>query len=176
MLDGLPDLNSPLASVPGTAYRGFGRDGLVVAVPDRLALEAEPDGRPRLLLTLIRGGGTATSTGGRLELGLSIESDLEGIGRALAAQGMPASLTIADLDNGVLTIHALLGPLSPPLLAPAQILPPDLLTRMRVVVELGAEASVIASRVIEDATLPVDATMRLVFRAVAPRVPLAVTY
>jgi hypothetical protein len=62
MLLGLPDLNFPLAGVPGVAYRGFDRDGLVVAVPDRLTLEAEPDGRPRLLLTLIRGGGVAAST------------------------------------------------------------------------------------------------------------------
>jgi hypothetical protein len=149
MLLGLPDLNFPLAGVPGVAYRGFDRDGLVVAVPDRLTLEAEPDGRPRLLLTLIRGGGVAASTGGRLELGLSVESDLEGIGRALASQGTPAALTVADLEDGVLTIDVLLGPLARTPLALPQILPPDLLTRTRVSVELGAEASVIASRLIE---------------------------
>jgi hypothetical protein len=171
MLIALPDLHSPLAGVPGVAYRGFGRDGLVVAVPDRLTLEAEPDGRPRLLLTLLRGGGNAASTGGRLELGLSIASDLAGIGRALAAQGTPALLAGAELEEGVLTINAVLGPLAPP-----QILPPDLLTRARLVVEFGAEAAVIAARLIEDATLPVEATLRLVFRAVAPRLPLAVTY
>lgn len=176
MLVGLPDLSFPVSGTPGTTYRAFDRDGLVVAVPDRLTLEAEPDGRPRLLLTLIRGGGVAASIEGRLELGLSIESDLEGIGRALAAQGVPALLAVADFEDGVLTIDALLGPLAPTPLAPPQILPPDLLTRMRVVVELSAEASVIASRLIEDATLPVEATMRLVFRAVAPRVPLAATY
>jgi hypothetical protein len=101
MLQALPDLSCPLAGVPGTAYRGFGRDGLVVAVPDRLTLEAEPDGRPRLLLTLIRGGGVATSTGGRLELGLSIEADLAGIGRVLAARAAsePGKLQLLSVQN-----------------------------------------------------------------------------
>jgi hypothetical protein len=176
MLPALPDLSYPLAGVPGTAYRGFDRDGLVVAVPDRLRLEAEPDGRPRLLLTLLRSGGVAASSGGRLELGLSIESDVEGIGRALAAQGTPVSLVVADVEDGVLTLEAVLGPLTPTLLAPPQMLPPDLLTRARVVVELSAEAAGIAARLIEDAMLPLEATMRLAFRAVAPRLPLAATY
>lgn len=176
MLPALPDLSFPLVGVPGAAYRGFGRDGLVVAVPDRLRLEAEPDGHPRLLLTLMRGGGVAASTGGRLELGLSIESDVEGIGRVLAAQGTPVSLVVADLEAGVLTIEALLGSLVPTPLAPPQSLPPDLLTRARVVFELSAEAAGIASRLIEDATLPVQATMQLAFRAVAPRLSLAATY
>jgi hypothetical protein len=176
MLPALPDLNFPLTGVPGVAYRGFGRDGLVVVVPDRLTLETEPDGRPRLLLTLIRGGGVNVSTGGRLELGLSIESDLEGIGRVLAAQGTPVALAVADFEDGIFTIDAVLGALVPTPLASPQILPPDLLTRARIVVEIGAEASVMASRLIEDATLPVNATMRLAFRAVAPRLPLAATY
>jgi hypothetical protein len=176
MLLALPDLSYPLTGIPGAAYRGFGREGLVVAVPDRLRLEAEPDGRPRLLLTLLRGGGGAASTGGRLELGLSIESDVEGIGRVLAAQGTPVSLVVADLEDGVLTIEALLGSLVPTPLAVPQILPPDLLTRARIVVELSAEAAGLASRLIEDATLPVNATMHLAFRAVAPRLPLATTY
>src|SRR5688572_23955542 len=154
MLSGLPDLSFPVAGAPGTAYRGFGRTGLVVAVPDRLTLEADRDGRPRLLLTLIRGGGTVASTGGRLEVGLSVESDLEGIGWALAAQGTPATLAVADLEQGILTIDVLVGPLARTPLAPPQIIPPDLLTRARVVMELGADAAVIASRVMDDATLP----------------------
>jgi hypothetical protein len=141
-----------------------------------LRLEAEPDGRPRLLLTLLRSGGVAASTGGRLELGLSIEADLEGIGRALAAQGTPLSLVVADIEDGILTIEALLGSLVPTPLAPPQILPPDMLTRARLVVELSAEAAGIAARLIEDVTLPVNATMRLACRAVAPRLPLAATY
>jgi hypothetical protein len=109
-------------------------------------------------------------------LGLSIESDVEGIGRILATQGVPVALVVADLEDGVLTIEALLGSLVPTPLAPPQILPPDLLTRARVVFELSAEAAGIASRLIEDATLPVQATMHLTFRAVAPRLSLAATY
>jgi hypothetical protein len=118
----------------------------------------------------------ATSTSGRLELGLSIEADLEGIGQALATQGTPVSLVVADVENGILTLEAVLGSLVPTPLAPPHILPPDLLTRARVVVELSAEAAGIAARLIEDATLPVEATMRLAYRAVAPRLPLAATY
>ena len=176
MIQNLPDLSLPLPGVPGAAYRAFGRDGLVIAVPDRLTLEAELDGTPRLLVTLIRGGGTSTTTGGRFELGLSIESDLEGIGGAIAAEGTPASLAVADFAHAVLTITARLGPVAPTQLAPPMLLPPDLLTRARTVVELSADAAGIASKIIEDETLPVDATMRVAFRAVAHRMPFAITF
>ena len=176
MMQSLPDLSLRLAGIPGTAYHAFNRDGLIVAVPDRLRLEAEPDGTPRLLLTLIRGGGTATTTGGRFELGLSIEAGLEEIGRAIAAQEIPASLIVADFEHAVLTISARLGPIAPTQLAPPLVLPPDLLTRARVVVELTAEAASIASQIMEDATLPVEAMMSVAFRAVAARIPLSVSF
>ena len=176
MLSALPDLSLPLAGAAGAAFGGFERDGLVVAVPDRLTLEADSDGRPRLLLTLIRSSGQIASTGGRLEFGLSIESDLTGIGQALVARGTPASLVVAELEGGVLTMHAALGPLTRTELSPPQTLPPDLLTRARFSIELAADAAVVVSRLIEEATLPLEATLRLRFRAVAPRIPLCVTY
>lgn len=152
MLSGLPDLSLPLLGVPGVAYQGFERNGLAVAVPDRLLLETESDGHPRLLLTLIRGGGAAATTAGWLELGLSMESDLAGIGQALADQGRPATLTVVEIEEGIFTLNASLGSLLPTLLAPPQLLPPDLLTRPRVVIDLNAEASVIAARLIEEST------------------------
>jgi hypothetical protein len=176
MFANLPDISLPVLNVPGTAYQAFGRSGVVVAVPDRLRLEADPDGQPRMLLTLIRGGVGGTSTGGRLELELSIESDLGGIGRALAAQGTSLSLLVADAIDGVFTIDVFLGPAVPsPLLAP-QVLPPDLLTRARLVGQLTPQAATIAARLIEEATLAVTATMQIAFRAVAPRLPLVATF
>jgi hypothetical protein len=176
MLQNLPDLGLPIPGVPGIAYRAFDRDGVVIAIPDRLILEAQPDGTPSLLLTLIRGGGTSATTGGRLELGLSIESDLEGIGRVLIDESIPASVAVVDFESGVLTVEARLGPVAPVRFGPPLMLPPDLLTRARIVVELSADAAAIASKIVEDSTLPVDAVMRVAFRAVPPRIPLALKY
>lgn len=147
MLVGLPDLDALLPQVPAVAYRAFGRNGLVVAVPDQLRLDLDSDGRPRLLLTLVRGGGgNGVWTTDRLELGLMVECDFEGIGRALAADATPGLVSVAELEGGVLSLAATLGPLAPLPLAPAQALPPEMLTRMRAIVELDAEAAVVAAR------------------------------
>lgn len=144
-------------------------------MPDRLRLDLDSDGRPRLLLTLVRGGGDGVWKTGRLELGLTVECDLEGIGHAVVAEATPGLVSVAELEGGVLSLAATLGPLAAQPLAHTQALPPEMLTRMRAIVELDAEAAVVAARLVDDATLPVIATLHVAFRAVAPRLPLAIT-
>jgi hypothetical protein len=174
MLEGLPDLGRPL-NAPGTVFAAFERPDLAVALPDRLLLERNRDGSPALLLTLVRGGTGVGSTGGLLDLGVAADADLAAAGAALAAAGTPARLTGATLEEGVLALSARLGPAAPEELGPALPLTPDQLTRARAVAELDAAGAALAARLLTSGTLPVTATVRVTMRAVAPRLPLAVT-
>jgi hypothetical protein len=174
MLKGLPDLGRPL-NAPGSVFAAFERPDLAVALPDRLLLERDPDGSPALLLTLVRGGTGVGSTGGLLDLGVAADADLAAAGAALAAAGTPARLTGATLEGGVLALSARLGPGVPEELVPALPLTPDQLTRARAVAELDATGATLAARLLTTGTLPATATVRVTVRAVAPRLPLAVT-
>ena len=80
-----------------------------MAVPDRLTPRSRAGRNARgLLLTLHpRRRNSPPRPEDGFELGLSIEADLEEIGRALAAQEIPASLVVADFEHGVLTIERL---------------------------------------------------------------------
>ncbi len=175
-LRGLPDLGAPLASLPGMVFRGYEDPGLAVALPDRLDLERAADGTPVLLVTLVRG---EQEPYGRIEAGFAIDTRLSEIGEAAAhqaeKQGELLRVVAADLWGGVLEVTARLGPLAEEALTPPVELAPGLLTRARVSVALAPRAAVAASRLVEDATLPVTATLRLTLRAVAPRLPLATT-
>lgn len=176
MLVGLPDLDAALPQAPGIAYRAYGRKGLVIAVPDRLRLELDRDGRPQLLLSLMRGGGEDVWTAGRLELGLSVDCDLEGLGRAVAAEATPGLVSVAEPEGGVLRLTAALGALAAsPSFGPPQALPPEMLTRMRAIAALDAAAAALAARLIGEGTLPVSARLQVAFRAVAPRLTLAIS-
>lgn len=176
ILRGLPDLGAPLASLPGTVFRAYEDSGLAVALPDRLDLERAADGTPVLLVTLVR---SEQEPYGRIEAGFAIGTRLGEIGEAAARQsekeGEPLRVAAADLWGGVLEVTARLGPVTEEALTPPLELAPDLLTRARVSVVLDPHAAVVASRLVEDATLPVTATLRLTLRAVAPRLPLATT-
>jgi hypothetical protein len=176
MLDGLPDLSAPLPDLPGVAYQAFGRNGLVVAVPTRLGLETQSDGKPALRMTLLRKVGDGTSTGGRLEIGFSVDADLARLGQALVERKIPARVALAEIEDGILTIAARLGPLEPQPLIPPTALDAALLTRARIVLDLGAAQAVLAASLVEDAALPVEARLRLRFRGVAPRLPLALAF
>ncbi|MBO4272046.1 hypothetical protein [Microbispora triticiradicis] len=174
ILRGLPDLGAPLASLPGTVFRGYEDSGLAIALPDRLDLERAADGTPVLLVTLVRG---EQEPYGRIEAGFAIGSPLSEIGEAAARQaeeqGELLRVAAADPRGGVLEVTARLGPVAEEALTPPVELAPDLLTRARVSVALAPRAAVAAARLVEDATLPVTATLRLTLRAVAPRLPLA---
>ena len=175
MLQRLPDLGRPLPA-PGSVFAAFERPDLAVVLPDRLLLERDPDGSPALLLTLVRGGTGVGSTGGLLDLGVAADADLAAAGAALAAAGTPARLTGATLEGGVLTIGARLGPAVSEELVPALPLTPDQLIRARALAELDATGAALAARLLTTGTLPVTATVRITLRAVAPRLPLAVTF
>ena len=175
MLQGLPDLGQPL-NPPGSVLAAFERPDLAVALPDRLLLERDPDGSPALLLTLVRGGTGIGATGGLLDLGIVADTDLAAAGAALAAAGRPARLTGAALEGGMLALSARLGPAVPEELLPALPLTPDQLTRARALAELDATGAALAARLLATGTLPVTATVRVTVRAVAPRLPLAVTF
>ncbi|MCT9010795.1 hypothetical protein [Streptomyces rhizosphaerihabitans] len=176
MLTGLPDLGRPVPSVPGAAFRAFGDEGSLVLVPDALGLERQADGTAALLVTLLRGTGVPGGMSGRLEVGFAIDLPLEAAGRALVAQALPAALVPAELDGGVLEVTAQLGTGATTPLAPPVVLSPDMLARAHVVVDLTAESAVLATRLIEDSALPVQAVIRLMFPAVAPRLPLALEF
>jgi hypothetical protein len=175
MLAGLPDLGAPMRNLPGLVYAAFAQSGVAVVVPDRIVLDRAPDGTPALALTLLRGGPSATREGARLDLGLSPIADLDAIGAALIETGAPARLSMAEPEHGVLVVEARLGPVAPEILVPATELAPDVIGRAPVLAYLAPEAALLAERLIADATLPVDATLRLSFLAVARRLPLAIT-
>src|SRR6185369_12335032 len=99
MLDGLPDLAAPLPSTSGRVFRAFGTAGLAVAVPDRLVLQRRVDGSPVLLLTVLHG---PAGTGGRFELGVTLDADLDGVGRDLLGLAEPLRVATADPEDGVL--------------------------------------------------------------------------
>lgn len=144
---GLPDLGAPV----GAGFAAFGRDGLVLSVPERLELAMRPDGLASLLVTVERS--LALPPCGLLELGFTA----------------PASSPAADLRGGVLEVVVALGVLAP--LVPPVTLSASQLSGARVVIPLSADAAVLTSRLIADATVPVHAAVRLAFAAVAPRAP-----
>ena len=162
MLDGLPDLAAPLPSTSGRVFRAFGTAGLAVAVPDRLVLQRRVDGSPVLLLTVLRG---PAGTGGRFELGVTLDADLDGVGRDLLGLAEPLRVATADPEDGVLEVSGPFGTV-------AAYLGPELLLGARVDTALTAEGALLTATAIEDRGLGVDAVMRLAVRAVAPRLPL----
>ncbi|MEZ0073232.1 hypothetical protein [Planotetraspora sp. GP83] len=172
LLTGLPDLGAPLTSLPGAVFRGFDDNGLAVAVPDVLDLERQADGSAALLVTLVRG---EEPPYGRIEAGFAVGTRLPEIGAAAVAQGQIIRLAEAEVRGGVLEFTARLGRVAEQVLVPAFELAPGLLARARVAAILSPEAATLAARLVEDATLLVTATLRLTLRAVAPRLPLAVT-
>ncbi|MCT9934394.1 hypothetical protein N5079_29735 [Planotetraspora sp. A-T 1434] len=172
LLTGLPDLGAPLTSLPGAVFRGFDDNGLAVAVPDDLDLERQADGSAALLVTLVRGDEPPY---GRIEAGFAVGTRLPEIGAAAVAQGQIIRLAEAEVRGGVLEFTARLGRVAEQVLVPAFELAPGLLARARVAAILSPEAATLAARLVEDATLLVTATLRLTLRAVAPRLPLAVT-
>ena len=171
----LPDLGSPVGGVPGAAYRAADREGLVVAVPDRLTLETDRQGAPQLLLALVRqpGGGFV---GGRLELGLAVQADPSGIAQALVGAKVRSAVALANVRHAVITVSAALGPLGSTPLAPPQVLAGESLGVVRAVLTLDAAGATLAARLIEDATLPVNAAVQVLFVAAAPRIPIVLTY
>jgi hypothetical protein len=176
MLVGLPDLARPLPGFAGDVYAAFGRNGMHVVLPQRLVLLASADGSPELRLSLLRSvDATGVHSSGRLEIAVSLESDLERIAALLADTKTPGALTIAELERGVFWLEALLGPLAPAALAQARALSAAELGRVRVVSELGSEAASIAERVLTEGSLPLFARLSVGFLAVPPRLPLAVT-
>ncbi|MBB5084424.1 hypothetical protein [Nonomuraea endophytica] len=143
VLQGLPDLGAPT----GSGFAAFGRDGLIVSVPDRLELTRR-DGVPELMVSLERS--LAFPPSGLLELAFNAFS---------STPGVPA-----DLRESVLELSVVLGPISPP-----AVLAADQLLGARLAIALMPEAAQVIARLIEDATLPIDAAVRLAVRAVAPR-------
>ncbi|KND28716.1 hypothetical protein [Streptomyces acidiscabies] len=166
-LTGLPDLGHPLAALPGAAFRARDLLGLGVLLPSDLTLEPLPEGGVALLVTLLREGLTAV---GRIEAGFAVAAPLTAAGEAAAASGTPLLLSAAEPLSGVLEVTTGLGKLFPPVL-----LGPDTLTTTRVVAELPAEPAVLAARLVRTGTMPLDAALRLTFRAVAPTLPLRAT-
>jgi hypothetical protein len=167
-LNGLPDLAAPLASTSGRVFRAYGVTGGAVAVPDRLGLERRPDGSPVLLLTVLRG---PTGTAGRLEMGVTVDADLTGIGRDLLAVGESLRLTAVDPEDGVLEATSPLG-------ASTTHLGADLLQLARFEVPLSGEGAALMASVLQGGSSGVgvpSVAMRLSVRAVAPRLPLAAT-
>ncbi len=176
MFEDLPDLGSPVASVPGAAFDAFGGGGLVVLVPDDLELERQADGSAALLVTLLRSPSAPGGAAGRIEIGFTVDLPFDSVGQALAAQGIPAGLVPGELLGGVLELTAQVGadPATP--LVPPVVLSPAMLARAHVVVDLLAESAVLAARLVKESALPVHAELRLRFPAVAPRVPLELEF
>ncbi|SEG86492.1 hypothetical protein SAMN04489712_11995 [Thermomonospora echinospora] len=162
-LQGLPDLAAPV----GAGYAAFGRDGLVIAVPDRLTLLRGADGRAELLVTLERS--TAFEPVGRLELALAAVT-----GGTPADDG--ADVVPAEPTGGVLNVTVQLGATVREQFLPPLSLAPDQVGRGRVVAVLPSRAATLAARLVEDATLPVTASLRLSLRAVAPRLPFTASF
>ncbi|KUN52665.1 hypothetical protein AQJ46_50755 [Streptomyces canus] len=176
MFEDLPDLGSPVASVPGAAFEAFGGGGLVVLVPDDLVLERQADGSAALLVTLLRSPSAPGGAGGRIEIGFTVDLSFDAVGQALIAQKVPARLVPGELEGGVLEITAQLGTDSATALVPPVVLSPAMLARAHVVVDLSAQSAVLAARLIRESALPVRAVLRLRFPAVAPRVPLELEF
>ncbi|MFI6291906.1 hypothetical protein ACIBEJ_10000 [Nonomuraea sp. NPDC050790] len=143
VLQGLPDLGAPA----GGGFAAFGREGLVVSLPDRLDL-ARRDGVPDLLVTLERSLDFPPS--GLLELAFTTGS---------STPGVPA-----DVRESLLELSVKIGPISPP-----TVLAADQLHGARLAISLRPEAAHVIARLVEDATLPIVAAVRLAVRAVAPR-------
>ncbi|MFI6642536.1 hypothetical protein [Streptomyces sp. NPDC050504] len=170
-LTGLPDLDRPLDILPGAAFQARDRLGLGVVLPCALTLEPLPDGGVALLVALLREGPT---TGGRIEAGFAVGTPLTEAGEAAATSGTPLLLSAAEPLRGVLELSARFGTIGAALLPPV-VLGPDTLTTTRVVAELPADSAVLAARLVRAGTVPVDAALRLTFRAVAPTLPLRAT-
>ncbi|MGA4844265.1 hypothetical protein [Streptomyces sp. G45] len=170
-LTDLPDLGRPLDVLPGAAFQARDRLGLGVVLPRALTLEPLPEGGVALLVTLLREG---PAVGGRIEAGFAVEAPLTEAGEAAATSATPLLLSAAEPLRGVLEVTARFG--SPgAALAPPVTLGPDSLTTTRVVAELPADSAVLAARLVRAGTVPVDAVLRLTFRAVAPTLPLRAT-
>lgn len=172
-IEGLPDLATPLGLSAGTAFRAYGRTGLAVVVPERIGLERQLDGSPTLLVTLVRGGAAPdAAAGGRLEIGFAVDADLGAIGEAAAAAGLTMRLVVAEVEGGAAQVNVRLGPIAD-VLVPAFDVPPEVLVRARVSVQLSPAAATLVERLVQAAQVPVDLDLRLRVRAVAARLPLA---
>ncbi|WP_158895887.1 hypothetical protein [Amycolatopsis anabasis] len=170
MLERLPDLAAPVTLATGPAYRVFNRTGEVVALPQRLLLDRQPDGRPVLLVTLVRGSGSPGATGGRLDLGLVVHTDFEAVSGELIDRDEHARLLDLEVDGGVLRVTG------PEDFEATTVAGPELLARANLGTELGPVAAALAKRLTQEGLPPVDATLRLRVRAVSPRHPAAYTF
>jgi len=177
MLAGLPDLDQPVSGLPGVAWRAHLRPSDVVVIPDRLALEADVDGSPRLRLTLMRSATRdGATTGGRLDIGLTIEAAVAEVGAALAAASQSAAVVVGAFEIGLLELDAALGPVSwAPLMSP-RLLEPAWLSRARLLLDLPPEAAAIAARIVGEDVMPLRASLHVAYRAIAPRLRLRVDY
>ena len=175
MSDALPDLARPVPDVPGEAYFAVDRNDEIVVLPQSLAMETNPGGQNQALLTLLRGVGDATGTGGRFEVGLVLATNSSALGEALAHHHVPGQLRVADPVRSDVSLSSRLGPIGADVaLGP---LPADfaLFGSARLSLDLAPPAASVMAQMLETGTAPLQANAHLFFSAIAPRIPFAVT-
>ncbi|GAA4036355.1 hypothetical protein GCM10022247_72620 [Allokutzneria multivorans] len=160
-LQRFPDLAEPVVTGPaGTVFRAFERTTEAVALPHRLLLDRQPDGAPMLQVALVRGSGSPTATGGRLSVGLTVDTDF-------AAVAGDSRLIAPHVEHAVLRVTGPEG------FAVTTVAGPETAGRAYLDAELGPAAAVLAKRLTEGGRSAIEATLRMLVRAVATRHPVA---
>ncbi len=164
-----PDAGRPLPGDGMTLYPPAGGVGAYTAVPDRLSLERRPDGRPDLLLEVVRSFGAGLILRyGVLDLRVSAGADLDLAARTLAgarpvrgAVWSDGAIRFAVPGRPVSPVHALIG---------------DGLGGLRCTQWIDADAAGVLDGMLTAGVLALDVRAELEMEAVPPRVPATVRF
>ncbi|MGV9868063.1 hypothetical protein [Rhodococcus koreensis] len=166
MLSVLPDLARRIPLETGVAYHAFDRFD-VVAMPTRLILDAQLDGLPALRLSKVRGGTSATSARGQLDVDFVADANVCAVGKELVDRGARGHLLPYQTRGGVLLIN---GPDDQEV---RFVIGSEPNPRLGASFEISSEQAVLATEWIRTRKFPfLGATLRLRILAVATRHPV----
>jgi hypothetical protein len=178
-LKGLPDFQDWLAPSDPVVLGPFAGEGFHTVLPDGLALAERADGRPDLVLDLVRGQDAMVGPAahGMLELRLAGSYRLEDALAAARARSETATVRRAAFSDGVLWLK----PLDPGSdvaveLISAASLAGTGLEAARWVIELSAEGASLVKRALLEKVLTVQARAQLELEGIAPRVETKVRF
>lgn len=153
---GMPDWGKPIERDEGRLYRPFERDGMPLALPDTLAIAAEPDGRPAFRVAAFRGIGAPGR--GRIDMELILLTSVD----PEVARAVPAL-------RGWLRLRSSMLDLPPDFETPVE-LDCSGLGLARLTLPLTSEGVTFVESVLADGALPVIAAVDLEIVGIAPRI------
>jgi len=178
-LKGLPDFQDWLVPGDPVVLGPFAGEGFHTVLPDGLALAERADGRPDLLLDLVRGQDAmlGSAAHGMLELRLAGSYRLEDALAAARARTETATVRRAAFSDGVLWLRAMdPGSDIAVELTSAASLAGTGLEAARWVIELTAEGASLVKRALVEKVLSVEARAQLELEGIAPRVETKVRF